>query len=179
FSIGGKLVLATLEDFAAEVISVTLIAPDGIKLNLWYKLATSTFPFKQCFKQLIHHPKFFLKGLSIIEGSDLMDKRVIRFVRSQMKTKPRREQVYYTWMVYRKLSFDTDKIATLINQHQIPVSIYLGKSDKVITLKNVKGFLEKLWAYDLKMINGNHNNVFSNFLKLEARSTKHEDNSNH
>ncbi len=57
FSMGGKFVLATLENFADHVNEVTLIAPDGIKTSFWYSLATYPLFFRKIFENIIHQPK--------------------------------------------------------------------------------------------------------------------------
>jgi hypothetical protein len=37
FSIGAKLVFPLIRGLAAQITEVTLIAPDGIKENIWYR----------------------------------------------------------------------------------------------------------------------------------------------
>lgn len=165
FSIGAKVLLATLVNFPQAITSITLIAPDGIKTNGWYKLATEVPVFRKCFKYLIEKPVLFFNSLELLNKLGFLDKSLTRFVKSQMKTKLLREKVYHTWMVYRKLSFKKGSIAFIINKYNIPISIFLGESDKVIKPSQLKQFLTRLDNYDLKVIPGSHPHVLERFLR--------------
>lgn len=164
FSIGAKVLLTTLAYFADTVTDITLVAPDGIKTNFWYKLATSSSFFRKCFRHLIAKPGLFFNSLELLGKFNLLDKNLIRFIKSQMKTTSLRQKVYNTWMVYRKLSFKKASIATIINAHTIPTTVFLGASDKVIRKKQLNNFLSQLKHYDLKIIPGNHVHVLQNFI---------------
>lgn len=165
FSLGAKVLLATLEAFPEAVRSITMIAPDGIRINSWYKLATSCPPFTYAFRQTIHRPWIFYRFIALLERIYIVDKSLARFTRSQMKTKALRSKVFYSWMVYRSLSFSTIQIAGIINQHKIPTTIILGDADKVIKYKHIKGLLDKVTHYDLKTLSTNHYNLIRRALR--------------
>ena len=167
FSLGAKVLLATLEAFPNAVKSVTMIAPDGIRLNAWYKLATKCQPFTYMFRQTIHRPWIFYRLIVFLERFHIVDKGLARFTRSQMKTKALRSKVFYSWMVYRAFSFSTTKIAAIINQHNISSTFILGESDKIINYPKIKNLLQKLDKYDLKTLPANHNNLLKRALMNE------------
>ena len=54
-------------------------------------------------------------------------------------------------------------IADLINQHQIPTKMVLGKYDKIIVLENMKMLLEKLEDYELVMLETGHKSLLEEF----------------
>ncbi len=159
FSLGAKVLLATLETFPEAVRSITLIAPDGIRLNTWYKLATSCQPFTYIFKQTISKPWIFYRFISLLERLYIVDKRLARFTRSQMKTHVLRSKVFYTWMVYRAFSFSTSKIAAIVNQKNIATTIILGDNDKVINYSKIKSLIHKIDRYELETLKANHYNL--------------------
>ncbi len=169
FSLGAKVLLATLEAFPSIVNSITMIAPDGIHLNMWYKLATSCPPFTYIFKQTIDRPGIFYRFIALLERLRLVDSGLARFSKSQMKTKALRNKVFYSWMVYRSFSFSSTQIADIINQHNIATTIILGDSDKVINISKVKTLLQKLDHYDLKTIPANHYNLLRRALVNERK----------
>lgn len=167
FSMGAKVLLATLEAFPKAVKSVTMIAPDGIRLNPWYKLATTLPPLTSIFRYMINHPSLFYKLISLLERLHLGDKSLLRFAKSQMKTKALRSKVFHSWMVYRSLSFSSSSLADIINQQKIPTTIILGDADKVIKYKHVKVLLDKIVHYDLRIIPANHYNLLRRALRNE------------
>lgn len=169
YSLGAKVLLATLEAFPAAVSSITMIAPDGIQVNKWYKLATSCPPFPYIFKQTIDRPWIFFRFIALLEHLHLVDKGLARFSKSQMKTKTLRTKVFFSWMVYRSFSFSIVEITDMINHYQIPTTIILGDADKVIDHSKMKKLIKKLDRYDLKTIPANHYNLLRKALANELK----------
>ena len=165
FSLGGKLALATLEAFPARIKTVMLLAPDGIKTNFWYNLATYPSMLRNYFKSLILKPKSYFYFLSLIERLHLMDKGILKLASSQMQTVKKRRRVYYTWVVLRHLFFDPKTLALLINKHGVDVTFYLGEYDKVITRNNLQSFLDQLDHYDLHELRSGHFTLIENAAK--------------
>jgi pimeloyl-ACP methyl ester carboxylesterase len=159
FSMGGKFVLATLEAFPERVSLLILIAPDGIKTSFWYSLATYPGWTRKYFRKLVTSPDAFAKLVSLCYRLRIVDKGIIRFAASQMDTPDKRRRVYNTWMLCRKLSFDLSHIASLINTHHIPLYLFLGTYDRIITKKNMQGLLKKLNTYKLVMLKTGHNQL--------------------
>src|SRR5258708_7224352 len=52
-SMGGKFVLSPLESFPDRIKKIALIAPDGIKVNFWYRLATYPFLMRALFESFV------------------------------------------------------------------------------------------------------------------------------
>ncbi|MFA0962955.1 alpha/beta fold hydrolase [Roseivirga sp. BDSF3-8] len=170
FSLGGKFVLATLSSFPHRINEVLFIAPDGIKTSFWYSLATYPGWFRDMFRSLIVNPGPYYKLVKAMRKLNLIDKGVLRFASHQMDTRRKRRQVYYAWMVFRELQFDTRRIAALINKHNIRVRMFLGRYDKIITEKNMQRLLKHLKQYDLHILEAGHNTLIADvaeFLKKE------------
>ena len=60
-----------------------------------------------------------------------------------MNTPEKRKRVYYSWVVFRRLEVDLKIIAGLINHYSIPVTLIIGKYDKVIKPENMKRLLKR------------------------------------
>ena len=157
YSMGGKFVLATLEAYADSVQKVFLLAPDGVKTNFWYHLATYPLVMRKLFRSMINHPDRFLSISKTLHRIGIIDKSILRFAEYQMNTTEKRERVYYSWVVFRKLRFNIDALATLVNQHTIPVTIIVGKYDKVITPASMNKFVERLHQPRFIVIETGHN----------------------
>jgi pimeloyl-ACP methyl ester carboxylesterase len=166
FSMGGKFVLASLEAFPEKVEHVLLLAPDGIRTNFLYSLATYPTIFRSLFKSMINHPKRlkFVETLAVRTG--LIDKGILRFVDLQMDTLEKRNRVYHAWVVFRHLKFDMKAIAKIINSHQIKLTLMVGKYDKIITAKNMDHLLKRLDYYTLEILETGHNGVVQESAKV-------------
>lgn len=162
FSLGGKFALATLEAMPDKIERLFMIAPDGIKTSIWYNLATYPLIFQNYFKSLIVKPSRFFNLVSFFKKLRLMDKGILKFAASQMNTIKKRRRVYYSWVVFKHLTFDLDHIASLINQNVIGFDIFLGAYDKIITPDGMKKILNKLNHYDLHMVESGHNDLIKN-----------------
>jgi len=163
FSMGGKFALAGLEAFPDRTEEIFLLAPDGIKTSFWYSLATYPQVFRQLFKSMIGHHQRFLAVSRIALQLRLIDKGVLRFVELQMNTEEKRKRVYYSWVVFRHLQFDLDKIADILNSNHIPLTLIIGKYDKIITAKNMKPFLDKLRIKRFEIIEAGHNDLIKSY----------------
>ncbi|MBS1486882.1 MAG: alpha/beta hydrolase [Bacteroidetes bacterium] len=142
FSLGGKFVLATLEAFPQRVKKIWLLAPDGIKINFWYRLATYPLLTRALFHSFIFRPKIFFALIHFFDRFGLASKYLLRFALSQMDTEEKRKRVYHSWIYFRHLRFDMREVAAHINSHHIPLTVCVGKHDKVIPAKDMHRLLK-------------------------------------
>jgi pimeloyl-ACP methyl ester carboxylesterase len=159
YSLGGKFVLATAEAFPDKTEAIFLLAPDGIKTSFWYSLATYPILFRKLFKSMISHPARFTMIVNILKNAGLLDKGLVRFVELQMNTAEKRKRVYYSWVVFRRLEFDLKRIANIINHNSIPITLVIGKYDKVIKPENMQRLLRHLKNYRLEIVETGHNSL--------------------
>ena len=161
FSLGAKFLLALVEIFPSQIDQIILIAPDGIKTNFWYDLATYPLWLRKYFKTLVFKPKTFFLLVQFLQSLNLMDKGILKFSQNQMNSLVKRRRVYYSWVVFKELRFDIIQLATLINQHGIQTIFFLGKYDKIIPLKRIRTFLSKVSDYQLEMLETGHQSLIN------------------
>jgi pimeloyl-ACP methyl ester carboxylesterase len=172
FSLGGKFVLATLELFPEKIDRIFLLAPDGIKTNIWYSLATYPLLLRQFFKSMILRPNRLNQIATFLQYFHLADKGLIRFAQSQMDTQSKRERVYYSWVVFRHLNFDSQQMAQLINSHSIKLTLITGRYDKIITPENMNRLLHFVKDYQLEILETGHNGVIPESIPIITKSLK-------
>jgi len=165
FSLGGKFALATIECMPKNIEKVICMAPDGIQTNMWYSLATYPYIFRNLFKKMIVKPSLFYGLLNFLKRFGLVDKGISKFAASQMNSRKKRRRVYYAWVIFKHLTFDMEKLASIINQHDIKVIMILGHYDKIITKKGMAQLLDQLEDYELEIINSGHNDLIKNVSK--------------
>lgn len=159
FSMGGKFALTLVEGFAEHMDELFLIAPDGIKTSFWYNIATYPGWLQQLFKRTVVKPGAFFKLLHVLNRYNLIHKSLIRFAHHQMDSTEKRLRVYRSWVGLRDLSFDIRHIVKLLNQHQIPVVMFLGEYDQVISPKRVGVFVKALDKGKLVMLKAGHSHL--------------------
>jgi pimeloyl-ACP methyl ester carboxylesterase len=167
YSLGAKFVFATLESFPEKINQVILAAPDGIKTSTWYSLATYPVIMRKFFKSMISRHSRFLAIARALGRLQVMDKGLIKFAELQMNTEEKRKRVYYSWVVFRRLSFDMHHIASLINTHSIGLSVVVGKYDKVIRPENMNKLLQHLPSPQLIILDTGHNNLINDPAMVE------------
>ncbi|MDN5199846.1 alpha/beta hydrolase [Fulvivirgaceae bacterium BMA10] len=168
YSLGAKFVLATLEAFPDRIKQITLIAPDGIKTNFWYSLATYPVILRYWFKSFIKNPSPFFLFLKFMRALGFVDKGIARFASRQMDTEDKRKRVYLSWVIFRHLKFNMSDISGLINRQSVKLEMFLGKYDKIMTERNMARLLNKVEKYQLHILETGHNtliNDVANFYK--------------
>lgn len=166
YSLGSKFAFTSLEAFPQQISNVYLLAPDGIKTNIWYSLATYPIVLRRLFKSMILKPGRFQSIINLTRSLKLIDRGVIKFAESQMDTTEKRKRVYFSWVVFRRLQFNMKTIATLINTHKISLYVMVGRYDKIITAKNMKGLLKRVPGHYFQILNTGHNGVIEKSIEV-------------
>jgi pimeloyl-ACP methyl ester carboxylesterase len=172
FSIGAKFVLATLELFPERIEKIILLAPDGIKNNFWYSLATSTSLTRSLFRSMILKPRRLQTLIKLMKFFQFEDKNLLRFAEVQLSTEERRQRVYNSWIYFRHLHFNLNALTLLLNSKNIPVIFILGKLDKVIPARKVKEFAKTLKNHQFQLLDAGHHDLISKGVNYIGSETK-------
>jgi pimeloyl-ACP methyl ester carboxylesterase len=159
FSMGGKFAMATLESFSDRVKKLILLAPDGIKTSFWYSLATYPIAIRALFKSMILHPNRLYKITKALRALNLIDQGLLRFAETQMDTEDKRKRVYFSWVYFRHLKFDLNKIVQILNDRQIALWMIVGEFDKVIQPKHMESFAQNVNIKHFHILNAGHNDL--------------------
>lgn len=144
FSMGGKFSLLTFELFPERVKSLTLLAPDGIKTGLFYNLNSYPDYFHPFFKGVVFKPQRFFGIMDGLHSVGIIETSLIKFVKTQMQTRSKRAQVYLSWKVFGNLQLSLGKIIQLARSKKIPIHLFTGKFDKMVTASNLSRFSTKI-----------------------------------
>ncbi len=161
FSMGARFALTIVEGLPSKVDGLILIAPDGIKRNIFYKMATSPSFFRKLFRGVIINPALFKQLTKLVYTLHITDKSIIKFVETQMDTREKRRRVYYSWTVFRRLRFSNKVIADTINKYQIPTTMFLGQYDKMMTANHMAPLINLINNSHLYTLNAGHSNLMN------------------
>jgi pimeloyl-ACP methyl ester carboxylesterase len=138
YSIGVKFALVIANRQPGRIKNLVMIAPDGIRLNFWYRIATGTWLARRLFRLSVNSKRIFHWIAEWAVKLNLIHASSARFALSQLGSVEKRKKVFDTWMVMRKLFISPILIAGSLNSHNIQVIIFLGDRDKIITEDHVQ-----------------------------------------
>lgn len=132
YSMGGRLALQLYQAIPQKIEKLILIAPDGIIINPWYRLATQTRAGNTLFYWVMKKPGGFFAVTTILKKLSLINTGVYKYVHQHLKTNDMRERLYNIWTTMRKMKPDIRVIKKLIISCNTPVILIYGRYDKVI-----------------------------------------------
>ncbi len=145
YSMGGKFALLTYELFPHQVQSLTLLAPDGIKTGLWYSMSNYPNYFHPFFKRVVFKPNRFFGLMEGLNSAGLVEKSLVKFVKTQMETRSKRAQAYFIWKVFGGIQLQLGKIIRLARKNPaVPFTLFIGEFDKMVTAQNLDRFTSKI-----------------------------------
>ena len=156
YSLGGKMCLSLLEFFPKQIKKIILIAPDGLKENLWYNVAVYPKWGRDLFKYFIKNPKFFFGFANFLRSIKLLPSSLHRFVFQQMETEQKRQLVFDVWTNIADFSIEKEKVKNILNENKIGLHLVFGKYDKVILPKFGEDFKKGLNNCHLLILEKGH-----------------------
>jgi pimeloyl-ACP methyl ester carboxylesterase len=166
FSMGGRMALATISIFFKNINHLFLLAPDGIQLNPWYKIATKISPLQKIFKYVTHsETDIYSKTIGHLDKYGLIHKHILKLAEVEMNTPQKRKRVYHTWMLYRFLEINLNDFAEMVNQRKIKTSFFVGKYDKLINIHAIKPLYHQLQKSHIEILDCGHHRLIHHFAK--------------
>ena len=144
YSLGGKIALMFTEIFPERVASLWLFAPDGIKKNFWYFVASNTWLGRSVYKYFLENPGLFFFMVNGMHQTKLINDKLKKFALNNMDEKEKRELVYKVWLTFKDTNPNMKVCIQNIRKFHIPVYQFFGQNDKVIKPKLGEWFSQKI-----------------------------------
>src|SRR5690606_4094867 len=80
FSLGGRVALSLYQAEPARVEKLILLAPDGLKVNFWYWIATQSWLGNRLFALSMKRPGWFFALLKFLNRLGFVNTSVYKFV---------------------------------------------------------------------------------------------------
>lgn len=132
FSLGSRMALVTLQYQPALINKIVLLAPDGLKVNFWYWLATQTYAGDHLFLWTMKNPGWFFNLLKMMKRTGVVNQSVYKFVQYYIDKPDDRMLLYQRWSSLSAIKPHLKNIRKLIAQHHIPCRLLYGKHDRII-----------------------------------------------
>lgn len=132
YSLGGRIALSLYQSMPEKIDRLLLMAPDGLKINSWYWLATQTWIGNKFFAFTMKKPGWFFGFLKLLNKVKLVNASIFKFVNYYIGDAEVRRLLYTRWTTLRKLKPDLNKVKNLVAENKTPVSLLYGKHDRII-----------------------------------------------
>lgn len=132
FSLGGRVSLSLYQAIPEKIEKIVLLAPDGLKVNFWYWLATQTWIGNKFFAFTMKKPGWFFSLLKAMNKLKLVNASIFKFVNFYIGDAEVRQLLYTRWTSFRKIKPNTNKIKNYIRENKTPVRLIYGNHDRII-----------------------------------------------
>lgn len=132
FSLGARVALALYELMPARVERLVLLAPDGLKVNGWYWLATQTWLGNRFFSFTMRYPGWFKGLLALFNKTKLLNPSIFKFVKHYIGDAKIRRLLYQRWTSLRKIRPNINAIKSAIKFNKTDVRLIYGRHDRII-----------------------------------------------
>lgn len=132
FSLGGRIALSLYQTMPEKMEKLILLAPDGLKVNFWYWLATQTWIGNRFFKLTMNKPGWFLGLLKLLNKMKLVNTTIFKFVNYYIGDAEVRRLLYSRWTTLRKIKPAISLIKKRSVENNTPIRLVYGKHDRII-----------------------------------------------
>lgn len=166
FSLGGRFALLTAGQYSHRLEQLILIASDGITKTGWYWLATSSQPGRWLFSVALRHMSALSRAGQVLIRLRLVHRTVLRFAEGSLITPKQRQQVYLSWITFRRLTVDLPTLAQLLSQRNVRVRFFTGYFDRIVPTDYMRPLTKRLHGYELTVLRVGHNRLIEQVAKL-------------
>ena len=157
FSLGGRMVMSLFEKLPGRIIKIFLLAPDGLKVNGWYSLATNTLTGNAVFKLMMNYPGLLFQILKTSRALRLTTQHTYSFTTYYIQDQQARHDLYLRWTVLQKFHPSLGQIKSLINNYKIPVQLIFGEFDQIVRFERGYIFRKGIESFcDIKILPCGH-----------------------
>lgn len=136
YSMGGRAGLCLLQYLPQRISSAVLLAPDGLKMNPWYWLATQTQTGNRLFRYTMRQPQWFTGIVNLLDRLHLINTSIAKYVHQFLDEPKARTDLYHIWTTMRHLRPQLKQVQQQIRQQQLPVHLVFGRYDRIIPPEN-------------------------------------------
>ena len=158
YSLGGRFAIASTLAFPERVSEMNFVAPDGIFLTPWFKLATSP-GLRALFKYLMMHPDRLEQLLTINDRSKIVNKYVADFARKEMGDYENRRKVYLAWNHFKPLGYTHKELIVGFDNIPVRKKIVIGDLDHIITPKGIIPLINQMQDFSVHRLPLKHHQL--------------------
>ena len=140
YSMGGRVALHLLQLAPEKIGKLVLLAPDGLRMNPWYWLATQTRAGNRLFRFTMRHPDWLFFLLRIGNAIHCVNPGIYKFTTRYIDNIKVRQYLYARWTIMRGFRPKPGLIRNIIRSGKIPVRLVYGRYDRIIRAERGQRF---------------------------------------
>lgn len=144
FSQGGRFSFCLIPFFSKNLLSVTLISPDGMDNNSFYNWSSRQKWARRLFVNFEKKPSKLIRLSSVAAKTKLMRPKVKAFVHQFASDSTTFKRASATWRAFRIMLPNNKAISDALKKDNIPFKIIMGTYDQVIRPKQAYSFAQKI-----------------------------------
>lgn len=148
YSQGGRFTLTVYPKLKERVLSLNLLAPDGLNDKNFYSWSQRRWWARNLFKRWVKHPNELMAITKTLAKAKIIRPKIVDFLDYYTEDQERLKLAHATWRGFRKLRPSISEIKSALDKTGIPFQLIIGKYDQIITVESAKGFLEGLNRLD-------------------------------
>jgi pimeloyl-ACP methyl ester carboxylesterase len=154
FSMGGRVAFHLIGQEFITFSQAVLIAPDGLRVNPWYYLATQTTAGNKFFKYTMQRPGWLFALMVPVLQLGILPDMLIKFARRYLDNAQERNLLYLRWTTLRHFKADQSSLIRAVNKG-LKLTLVFGQFDPIILRKRAAG-LEKTSKIKVVEIKAGH-----------------------
>lgn len=158
FSLGGRFAISSALSFPNRTDELILIAPDGIFLTIWFKLATNP-SIRWLFKYLMLNPEKLDKLIRLNDRYKLVSPYLGDFVRKEMGDAANRKRVYISWNYFKSLGYSKKRLIRLFSDASFKRRVILGDMDHVIKPNKILPLIQQMGNFQIDILPMKHHQL--------------------
>lgn len=148
YSQGGRFVLSILPLFFKRVLSLHLLAVDGLNDKNFYSWSQRRWWARKLFKRWTKKPSELIGIAHFLARTKVIQPKIVDFLKYYAEDKNKLQLAFRTWSAFRGLRPDTDLLKHTLSDKSKRFKLIMGKHDQIITVKSGKKFLKAIHRKD-------------------------------
>ncbi len=144
YSQGGRFTLSAYPRFKNKVLSLNLLAPDGLNDTNFYSWSQRRWWARGLFKRWVRKPQELMSISRALANAKIIRPKIVDFLGYYTEDQERLSLAHKSWRSFRKLRPSNKDIKSALDDTGIEFRLIMGKYDQIITIKSAIRFLEAL-----------------------------------
>ncbi len=156
YSMGGRVCLNIIVARPESIERVLLMATDGLRINRFYYFFTRKKVGVAIFNYMVNRPESAIRIISWLHRFGRLPTTHFKIAKGTIGNKYTRNMLKKAWPATSLLILPPDKIKTAIRSNGIPVSIFMGRYDKLLPPHFAETFAEGMDSVKVFVLEKGH-----------------------
>ncbi|MEY4926946.1 MAG: hypothetical protein RI894_1382 [Bacteroidota bacterium] len=159
YSLGGRVVLASLNYFPQKPLTLYLFAPAAAPQNKFHPYIKTPLFFKKMIEKLSKNPSWLLKTGRILQQIGLVSPFQLAFAEKYFTDEELRKKMFFWWRTLQYLPIKPNVIQDIFVFNRMKVHLLFGEKDTTIPLHSSNWFQKNFKISTIQSVPDGHRGV--------------------